>query len=213
MVSSATYRTRRPAFWVAMILLAVIVHVLLFFLVKPSYLGIFSRSLDEGEPSPSSLASYPRAIIAIPVDLEEDEPRPVEIPEPTRPQTQANAEAQRTGDSDAQDVQDILDGPQAPRTGTPYTQAAVIPPKPVEITWPSTKNLRHCLGLRVTIVLQVGPGGEILSAKPVSDELPEDCSAAALKAARRIIFLPGTINGKPTTMWTHIQIDFRDPSG
>ena len=68
------------------------------------------------------------------------------------------------------------------------------------------------MGKHVDVRIRVSDSGQILIAEPASGDIPDDCAAAALKAARRIVFLPGMQDGRPTTMWTEIRIDFRRQS-
>lgn len=216
MTTNGNYRRGSLRYWLMIIVLAVGVHFALVFLVKPSFLGIFKKSVKNAETSFSASSSIPSAIIVVPLDEDGEETRAVEIVEPNRDFSETEAVEADYGDDSSQDSDDILDlvnNAQTPLPGTPTTPPAVIPPKPVEITWPETKNLRHCLGKQITVRIRVGEGGEITRVDPVRNDLPPDCTAAALRAARRIVFLPGRINGHPAAMWTTIQIDFRRPSG
>lgn len=215
MTLSGTYRRGTLRYWLLIIILAVLGHFALVFLVKPSFLGIFKKSIVDMEASSSASSSPPNAIIVISMDESGEETRPVEIIEPNRDFSETEAietDDISDSDSDSDDILDLVNDAQAPRPGTPTRRAAVIPPKPVEITWPETKKLRHCLGMRITVRIRVGVSGEIVRVEPVRNDLPPDCTAAALGAARRIVFLPGKINGNPAAMWTTIQIDFRQPS-
>jgi hypothetical protein len=79
----------------------------------------------------------------------------------------------------------------------------------MEITWPDTHHLEHCLGQHIDVRIQVSKTGEILQMHVEDEDHPEDCLKAALDSARRIVFAPGKINGRPARMWTRIQIDFQ----
>ena len=212
---SGSYKRGNFRYWMLIILLAVLGHFALVLLVKPSFLGIFKKSIVDTDASSSTASSPPNAIIVISMDESGEETRPVEIIEPMRDFSETEAvetDDASDSDSDSDDVLDLVNDHQAPLPGSPTTRAAVIPPKPVEITWPETKNLRHCLGMRITVRIRVDKRGEIIRVEPVRSNLPPDCTAAAERAARRIVFLPGKINGKPAEMWATIQIDFRQPS-
>lgn len=207
-----TGKREKRRYWVLIILVAVLVHLVILFGVKPSYLNVFKKSLDYDTPSAARKASFPDAIIAITVDVEGEEPTPIEIEEPTIERSEVvheQSEATDEPEDQSEDLEDILGDAQNPLPARPSTPLAAIPPKPVEITWPETKNLRHCLGIQVDVRIFVGKNGEILSVKPVEDDIPQDCIAAAVSAARRIVFLPGTVEGRPKEMWTEIRIDFR----
>jgi hypothetical protein len=86
---------------------------------------------------------------------------------------------------------------------------AMIPPRALEITWPDTRNLKHCLGHNIDIKIKVDADGSILSAEAVGAGHPADCVRAALESAKRIVFEPGLIGGRPAAMWTQVRIDFR----
>ncbi len=216
MADNPKHRRGNPRNWILIILLAILGHFVLLLFVQPSFFGIFKKSIYDTEASSSASSAFPHAIIPIPVDVEGDESQPVEIVESEQSSVDTDAAEtapERDTESDSENILDIVNDAQSPRPGIPSSSSAVIPPKPVEITWPDTKDLHHCLGLRITVRIRVGKEGKISRVEPVRDNLPDDCTDAALRAARRIIFLPGKINGKPAAMWTTLQIDFRDPSG
>jgi hypothetical protein len=194
------------------VLIAVAVHVFLLLGIKSSHFAVFRRSIDNSIASSSPPSAYPDAIIAITVDVEGDETLPVEIePPPEKEPEEGDPEVENPGD-DPEAQENLLDfsgEPNAPMPSRPATRSAVIPPRPVEITWPETKDLGHCLGLHVDVRIRVSDKGEIQAVEPAGNAVPEDCAAAALRAARRIVFLPGTVDGTPETMWTEIRIDFR----
>ena len=102
----------------------------------------------------------------------------------------------------------LADSPD-PRPYQPEPQTTTLPPRPLEITWPDTRELSHCLGHEIVIRIQVGQQGEILSAMATDDDHPADCILAALESARQIVFSPATIDGVPASMWTEVRIDFR----
>lgn len=83
-----------------------------------------------------------------------------------------------------------------------------VPPRPIEITWPDTRKLSHCVGLRIDVRIRVDERGRVEQVEPASTGLPADCVRAALDTARRIKFTPGTVAGKPATLWTLVTIDF-----
>ncbi|MEJ2722620.1 MAG: energy transducer TonB, partial [bacterium] len=92
----------------------------------------------------------------------------------------------------------------------PGANLVQIPPRPLEITWPDTRKLKHCLGHQIGVRIQVAEDGAILHVAVDEEGHPPDCVAAALESARRIVFAPGKINGKPAKMWTQIRIDFKE---
>lgn len=83
-----------------------------------------------------------------------------------------------------------------------------VPPRPIEITWPDTRKLAHCVGLRIDVRIRVDALGRVERVEPASQGLPEDCVQAALDTAKRIRFTPGTVGGKPAALWSLVTIDF-----
>lgn len=210
MVSSTTNRRRpRQRQWAVIVLVAVLAHLILFLTVKQGFFEVFRRSVTNEEGTSSPRTSLPRAIVVVPVELESEagevalvEPEPETLDEPSDHERQGE-------DVDAVDILDVVGQSQAPVPATPTTRAAVVPPRPVEITWPDTDKLGHCLGLEVDIRIRVDAGGEVLRVEPVPGDHPADCTRAAREAARRIRFRPGTVDGKAEAMWTQIRIEFR----
>lgn len=208
-------RKNSSKYWFVIVLIAVAVHLIVIFGVKNQYLNVFRKSIDDNIASSAAPASFPDAIVTVIVDVEGEDPIPVEIE--TVPDEYRDAEVtdvEHPGDDEdaTEDILDILGEPNAPMPSRPSTRLAVIPPRPIEITWPETKNLGHCLGTHVDVRIRVNQTGEILVAEPATGDVPDDCADAALRAARRIVFLPGTVDGRPTPMWTEIRIDFRKQS-
>jgi hypothetical protein len=212
MIDLTSSRRRSSRYWLVIVLIALAVHLLVIFGVKNDYLQVFKRSIDDKIASSSPPASYPDAIVAVIIDVEGEEPVPVKIVTPPIEQREPQIlEVENPGeDMDAkEDILEVVGEDHAPMPSRPSTTQAVIPPRPIEITWPETKNLSHCLGTHVDVRIHVDEAGQILAAEPASGQIPDECAAAALRAARRIIFLPGTVDGRPETMWTEIRIDFR----
>ena len=83
-----------------------------------------------------------------------------------------------------------------------------VPPRPVEITWPDTRRLAHCVGLRIDVRIRVDAQGRVERVEPASQGVASECVRAALETAKQIKFTPGTVAGKPATMWTQVTIDF-----
>ena len=114
----------------------------------------------------------------------------------------------KQADLASRDLDEILgDAPQALPQG-PGTEIIEIPPRPLQISWPDTGKLKHCLGQHIDVRIQVDADGSILHIVAHEGDHPADCLEAAVESAKQIIFAPGTINGKPARMWTQIQIDF-----
>ena len=196
--------------WMFIALIAVALHALLFVGVRQSFFEIFRAPVpEEGASSPP--ASFAPAIVAIDIDVEGEEPATTEIVQPPPPSPLPPSPTQGRGDAelDAVDVRDIVGEAQSPLPAQPSGRAETVPPRPIEITWPETRDLGHCLGLRIAVRIHVGAGGEILAVEPGERGHPSDCVGAALDAARRVRFVPGRVDGRPAAMWTELLIEFR----
>ena len=201
---------RRSAYWLVIAALAVLVHLLIILTVKPAFFEVFRKSISDESGASSPRSSKPRTIVVIPVEIESDEGEVVLVDPVEEPPTEDPADEERLGEeTDAFNILDVVGESQAPVPSTPSTRSAVVPPRPVEITWPETAKLGHCLGLSIDIRIRVGRSGEVLRVEPLGGDIPADCTEAAIDAAQRIKFRPGTTDGKPETMWTEIRIEFR----
>jgi len=198
--------------WIVIVTLAILAHLVLLLTFKTEYLEVFRQKLVDS-PGVSSPSAAPRnAIIVIPLEVESDEPEVVDVePHPVEPPRPAVSKVDGRGDSPTATVNilDVVGQAQAPIPSTPGTASAIVPPRPVEITWPETEKLGHCLGLQIDIRIRVGDDGTIMRVEPAQSGYPADCTQAAIDAAERIRFLPGTVDGHAKAMWTQIRIEFR----
>ena len=197
-------------------MLVVVLLLLAFAYVRPSLFG--GHQQDAGAPpadAPAAVATNPDAVISIQVDVE-SQLRPIDVTpipdEPPPPPVVPPATAETTvakspgGGLDGLDSLDLAGAPAATRAAT--TSNRVIPPRPVEITWPETSRLKDCIGRHVDMDIRVGEDGTVLGVEPVDRDFPEDCLRSALNAAAQIRFVPGTVDGKPATLSTRVRIDF-----
>jgi hypothetical protein len=204
---------RRSRQWVLFAALAIAVHLLLLLTVKQEFFDVFKRSIDNDLGASSPHSSRPQAIVVIPIEVESDEAEVVDviIEEPQdEPPSEEPTDEQREGEeTEAVNILDVIGESQAPIPSSPTTASAIVPPRPIEITWPETEKLGHCLGLYVDIRIRVADDGRLLRVEPVPSDNPGDCTQAAIDAAERIKFRPGTVDGTAKTMWTQIRIEFR----
>ena len=207
--------------WTVIIVIAVLVHVVLFFSIKPGFFAAFQKkpSADDvgggqGQPMP------PHTIISIPIEivdvLDEDEQEPVQEVAERRDREEAEQEEvvrpvveEGSSEHRAIDIEALVGEAAEAMPGNTGEQPVVIPPRPIEITWPDTRGLKHCLGHFIDVQIQVGEHGEVLQVAAKDDMPPEDCVQAALESARRIVFEPGRRDGRAATLWTEVRIEFR----
>lgn len=211
--------------WLGPVAVALLAGALLLILARPTGVDVFFRrthppvtaGAPTGGDATSPGAPATGAIIAIRVDVETDvstidvtppppPPPPAEKREPPREEPPPAADG--AGDSRPDlDVDDLLDRAGVPRTGGSASGNAV-PPRPIEITWPETRRLKHCIGLSVEVRILVGEDGGVQEVDAAARSLDRDCLEAALDAARRIKFEPGRVGGLATAVWTQVRIDF-----
>ncbi len=181
-----------------------------------------TTSTAEGTGEPFA----PTAILTIPIEIEDPLPDEAEEPvnenadpKPTETRkieqkpavaTQEAVTIDEGGQSDAPlDVDNLLG--ESPQT-LPHNigpEEVMIPPRAIEITWPDTRSLGHCLGHHIDMMIQVDEKGSIITIKTLDSNHPQDCIDAALESASQIVFEPGRVNGVPASMWTQVRIDFR----
>ena len=209
---------KRALYWAGFIGVALLLHLILFIGVKQGFFEVFRTDVDQLGGASGASASYPDAIIAIEIEIDDGEEEPVtEVTErstPTPPTTDPseNPNGSRGDDSLENIDMDALTGEatiKIPADGAGGGRDTAVPPRPVEITWPETRGLSHCLGLEIAIRIEVDKEGEVLQVKAVDNTHPSDCTKAALDAARQIRFRPGLVKGRPARMWTQLRIDFR----
>jgi len=213
-----TDHRKRALYWAGFIGVALLLHLLLFIGIKQGFFEVFRTDADELGGASGASAFYPDAIIAIEIEIDEGEEEPVtEVTEQSTPTPPTTDPSERPSDSRGDDSQDKIDldaltgeaNIMIPADGSGGGRDTAVPPRPVEITWPETRGLGHCLGLEIAIRIEVDKEGEVLQVKAVDDSHPGDCTKAALDAARQIRFRPGLVKGRPARMWTQLRIDFR----
>ena len=213
MLREALHTRARKRQWIAIIVIAVLFHVLLILTVREGFFSLFSRSIAEEEPASGASSSMPQAIIVIPVEAIGEDPEIVQVVQleekPKPPQEVREDRDKREDNTSDLDVENIVGEAQNPLPSQPGGRTPSIPPRPIEITWPETRKLQHCRGIQVDIRIHVGKSGQILDVRLIDNDASPDCLEAALDAARKIVFEPGKLGGKPVPMWTQVRIDFR----
>jgi hypothetical protein len=207
--------------WLVIIGAALAAHLVLFLFIGPSAVQFVRRVVSPGSDAPSG-GNPPDAVLSIPIEYESgpavEETVPVVTVDDQADQDAPTPPTDTPPSSPASGGTSELDGliGDASRTiprGTGSDPDFVrIPPRPLQITWPDTRRLKHCLGHQITVRVQVDETGRIVRIEAPGGDHPADCVTAALASAGQIVFAPGTIGGKPVKMWTEIRIDFRAKS-
>ena len=205
-IRSDQYRQRRRQ-WAVIIGIAVLFHAALFITIEQDFFEVFRHDVSDVPASSGRQAAQPDAIVAITIDIEGDEPviLPVETPQPSQP---APSDPGRSPNPVELNLDDLLGESQSPRKSEGGGGRSQVLPRPIEITWPETRDLGHCRGLRISIRIHVDEEGNIIEVQPGEGDFPADCTRAALEAAQRIRFRPGMVKGKPAAMWISFRIDF-----
>ncbi|NIM19824.1 MAG: hypothetical protein GTO51_06225 [Candidatus Latescibacteria bacterium] len=202
---------KKAKYWAAFIGVAILIHFALLITIKPSFFSLFKKTISPGETGSMPSFSGADAIITIPIEIEEDIPERVEseTPQEKTQQEVANKDVPSGPVSFPDDLDNLLGEGAAPIDRDLGPRPVVVPPRPVEITWPDTRKLRICIGSSINVNIQVGENGEILQVRAEEKYLPPQCIHAALEAAGKIVFIPGNINGIAAKMWTRVRMDFK----
>jgi hypothetical protein len=217
MASRNIHMTERKnaRYWVIFISVAIVIHLILFFSIKPSFFSLFKKNVPSDNAGTPFRLSGDDAMLTISIEIEDDNPESAEpdVIEPAELAEQSPSRPASRQSAVPDNIDDLLGQAGGPVQRQPGPKPAVIPPRPVEMTWPDTRNLGFCIGRKIIVSLQVETDGTIIQLLPEETELPEECIRAALEAAGKIVFEPGKINGIAVKMWTRVQIDFRRESG
>ena len=144
------------------------------------------------------------------IDVTPPPPPPPSPPPPTRTDTTTvRPDTTRSDPAPDLDVDELVEHEAAPKGGPAAAGLAAVPPRPIEITWPETRQLKQCIGQSVNVRIWVSEQGTVKDAQVVPGGGLPACADAALVAARHIRFEPGRQGGVPVTMWTEVRIDFQ----
>jgi hypothetical protein len=216
-VSRAIKERERLTQWLVIIAAALGLQLVLLLYVKPSVFSFFAGTPRTPTDRYPDGVSSPDAILSIPVELEDEaEKQPfrvvsdelgVQKPDGRTDQLAAPKRGGRSGT--ASDIGDMVGEASRTLPQGPESEPLQTLLRPLQITWPDTRRLEHCLGHPIDAQIQVEEEGRILGVEPEATDHPSDCVGAAVESAKQIVFAPGTINGKPAKMWTRIRIAFR----
>ncbi len=144
--------------WLAFILLAVILHLILLLTVKRSFLSIFLEQIPRDAPShggfsPGAITDRrapfsPDAIITVPIIIDEEAgERPIEQPviseDAAREEPPGGSLPSGSSEPQGSGEGGLGGDDQIPLISSGAAHAVIIPPKPVEIAWPDTRGLRR----------------------------------------------------------------------
>jgi TonB family protein len=192
--------------------------VLLAIGVRPTAVDVFFHRVDLAPPDTAyaPVANDPRSVISIHIDPETDASGVIDVtppppPPPPRPAPTdtATVQPERPQEEPQPDLDVELDQAAGPRGTTSAADIAAVPPRPIEITWPETRQLKQCIGQSVNVRIWVSEQGKVKDVKVVPSGVMPACVDAALSAARHIRFEPGRQGGVAVTMWTEVRIDFQ----
>jgi TonB family protein len=174
------------------------------------------------ELAPDTVLTTPHGIpqsqFAVNIDPETNVTRVIDVtppppPPPPKPApvdtTRVRPEKEEPEPRPDIDVGDLVDKDAGAHGGASSTEVASVPPRPVEITWPETRQLKQCIGQSVNVEILVAEDGKVKDVKVVPSDILPACADAALAAARHIRFEPGRTGGVAATMWTQVRIDFQ----
>ncbi len=199
--------------WLIFIAIVFIVHILLLTLFKKPYLSLFTKKIAVENISSMETSFHPDAIITIPVDIEDDQNR---FPEPIL-QSEKRAQPLKSENPDKRiselekhsgldRVPSYDQNPLPPSSSKPKI---FLPPKPRELYWPDSKSAKQCLGNSIDLRILVDEQGRILKISSMGSDESNRCVSAAIETAKKILFTPGSIDGRPAKMWTKVRIDFK----
>ena len=207
----------RARTWLIVIGVVVLAVALALLKARPSRVTLNGGNRGVPVEQQAPLALNPDTVLYFPLDVED-----VEIPrvsivlneppaaEETPTKEEPKPPAPSGGAEGSSDLGEMISDASTPLPRGQDAEPVRIPPRPVQITWPDTRRLKHCLGNRIDLRMQVDEDGRILDIEAEEgSEPPQDCLDAALESARQIVFSPGTINGHPVRMWTEVRIEFR----
>ncbi len=195
--------------WIAIISVAVILHLFVFLLLKPEYLEVFrsdtpgtdGNSQYPAEDRVFALIHYPEEVIVPEID---DVPSDVDV-EPERPSV-----FDELGEPDMNIVPKTGGRKAGGSSGGPGTRRSTVEPKPLFIPWPKyPEGARKGVTGDVELLLYVDEKGEVKDVK-ITRGLPEKVfNDTAVESAWNIRFIPGAVKGVPTAMWIKFTIGFQ----
>jgi TonB family protein len=194
--------------WAAIVVVALILHIIFFVFFKTDYFQIFQSDL----PGEEGLSEFPQ--LDMPFSY---------VPLYERTETAVIAERPRTIEETveeltfldelgepASELRPIEMGGSSGSQGKAGPRRTTIEPKPLFIPWPKyPKGFKGQRQGSVELLLYVNEKGKVENVKLVRGLPYEELNRIALSSARKIRFSPGMDKGVPAPMWVRLTIAFQ----
>ncbi len=194
--------------WVAIIVIALILHIAFFVFFKTNYLRIFQSDLP-GEEGLSEYPSLDSPFYVIPLYEKIEAPIITEQPRTIEETVEELTFLDELGEP-ASELRPVEMGGSSGSPGKAGPRRTTIEPKPLFIPWP--RYPRGFKGKRegsVELLLFVNEMGRVVNVK-LSRGLPyAELNRIAISSARKIRFSPGLDMGVPASMWVRLTIAFQ----
>ena len=201
---------RQRSGWLIITATALLLHLALFFFLKPDYLEIFRKEPpgDEGLSSFKLVDVQPSSqpfLYDLPVFTEEDA-----AAEKAEEETTEKSMFDELGEPSL-DVEPLQKGGRTGGGGgSPGPRSGFVEPRPLSMPWPKFPDgVDRDITGRVELLLFVNERGEVMEIKVAQGLRDKRLNSSAIEAAREIRFIPGEIKGVPTSMWVRLTIGFQ----
>ncbi len=194
--------------WAAIIVVALILHIIFFVFFKTNYLRIFQSDLP-GEEGLSEYQSLDTPFSVIPLFEITETPLIAEQPKTIEETVEELTFLDELGEPSSE-LQPIEMGGSSGSPGKAGPRRTTIEPKPLFIPWPKyPKGFKGKREGSVELLLFVNEFGKVENVK-LSRGLPyEELNRIAISSARKIRFSPGLDKGIPASMWIRLTIAFQ----
>ena len=194
--------------WAAIIVVALILHIVFFVFFNTDYLRIFHSDLP-GEEGLSEYSSFDSPFYVIPLYDNTETSIIAEQPRTIEETVKELTFLDELGEP-ASELQPVEMGGSSGSPGKTGPRRTTIQPKPLFIPWPRyPKGFKGKRKGSVELLLFVNEMGRVENVK-LSRGLPYDeLNRIAIGSARKIRFSPGMDKGVPASMWIRLTIGFQ----
>lgn len=194
--------------WAAIIVIALIIHIIFFAFFKLNYLRIFQSDLP-GEEGLSEYPSLDTPFSVIPLYEMTETPIIAEQPKTIEETVEELTFLDELGEP-ASELQPIEMGGSSGSPGKAGPRRTTIEPKPLFIPWPRyPKGFKGKREGSVELLLFVNEMGRVENVKLARGLPYEELNRIAISSARKIRFSPGMDKGVPASMWVRLTIGFQ----